>query len=744
MSLVGTSQAPSVAISTTAGAPAAQVLSQPVSWNFFEGLGVPLALGRPFVEEDDRPGAEPTVVVSHRFWSSRLGGDPDAIGRLVQINNKPARIVGVAPPGFFGLTPGTWIDVYQPLAGLFAEMAQQNPGIMASYWHLDLVARLAPGKSGSAAASAMSPLFRGLVAETRGKEIDEGLELVTRPAARGLTGRAEGVAQALWILMLLVGVLLLIVCANVANLLLSRSVKRRPESALRLALGAGRGRLVRQHLVETGMLACIGGAAGLALGSVLARWIHTVFQAGQGPWAAFAVTLDMRVSTYALAISALTAVIFGLAPAWTAARSELSDTLKIQSRSVLGGGIRLPKLLVSVQFALSFTALVAAGLLGRSLGNLYATDLGFDGEQLSFATVRPFQAGYPLASVGAYRERLAREIEAIPGVLAVAPLFSRPLEAETPLSQSIDVPDGPPTQLAGGVRNPAAMALTSAGGPGFIDVLGLHLLAGRTLKPGEACVLGQRMFGPAAAIPLCPVVIDQRFADVFFSGKTAVGQFFKSGGRSYQVVGLVANARVGGLRAEARPTMYQHLDLMGMGITDHLAIRARIDSGALAGAVREVVTRIDPSVPMAEFHTQSGLVDRLLRTERLLALVSGAFSLAALALAAVGLGGLLSYAIARRTNEIGIRIALGATRGQVRRMVLGDSLWMVGAGVLVGIPAAWAVGRYLKSQLVGLEPMDPSTALLALLALIVIAGGAALLPARRAARVSPLAALREE
>ena len=191
--------------------------------------------------------------------------------------------------------------------------------------------------------------------------------------------------------------------------------------------------------------------------------------------------------------------------------------------------------------------------------------------------------------------------------------------------------------------------------------------------------------------------------------------------------------------------MYLQLDALWRSpLSDHLAIRAKIDSGALAAAVRQAVARIDPSVPLAEFHTQSGLVDRLLRTERLLALVSGAFSLAALALAAVGLGGLLAYAIARRTNEIGIRMALGATRAQVRRMVLGDSIWMVGAGVLVGIPAAWAVGRYLESQLVGLEPMDLSTALLALLALIVIAGMASLLPARRAARVSPLTALREE
>jgi predicted permease len=745
-SLIGISPVPEVAISTAPGAPPEQALLQYVSWNFFEGLGVPLALGRPFIEEDDRPEAEPTVVVSHRFWSSRLGRDPDAIGRRVRINDEPARIIGVAPPGFFGLRPGAWIDVYQPLALEFGEAALESPGIMATYWNVDLLARPAPGVSGSAAAAAMTPLFRGLVAETMGTEIEESLELVARPAARGpYAERDAEVRQALWILMLLVGVLLLIVSANVANLLLARSVKRRPESAVRLALGAGRRRLVRQHLVESGMLAVFGGAAGLGLGVVLAEWIHTAFQAGQKPWAAFAVTFDWRVSSFALAISALTAVTFGLAPAWTAARSQVSDALKVQSRSVLGGGLRLPKLLVSVQFALSFAALVAAGLLGRSLGNLYATDLGFDGEQLSFATVSLIQAGYPPdpAVIGQYWERLEQEIGAIPGVEAVAQLSSRPLEAEATGGTAIEVPGGPPAELAPGIPNPAATAYVSLGGTGFIEVLGLQLLAGRTLEPHEvACAFGQRMGAPAAG--LCPVVVDQHFADVFFPGESAIGQLFDMGGRPYQVVGLVANARLAGLRTEARPTVYQQLDLVGMAFARHIAMRARIDSGALAAEVEQAVARVDPAVPLVEFHTQSGLVDRLLRTERLLALISGAFGLAALALAAVGLAGLLAYAVARRTNEIGIRMALGATGGQVRRMVLGDSLRMVGAGVLIGVPAAYAVGRYLESQLFGLEPVDPSTASLALITLWVIAGVAALVPAHRAARVNPLTALREE
>ena len=734
-----------VTISTNPGAPALEAQRHYVSGNFFDGLGVRLARGRSFVEED-RAGAEVAIVVSHRFWSGRLGGDPDAIGRIVRINDEPARIAGVAPAGFFGLNRGEWIDVYQPLA---THPFFQVPTFRNSYWSVSMVARLAPDVSASAAARAMTPLFRSHVAEATGMEIEERLELVTRPVGRALWANQQAaldtVSRALWILMLLVGVLLLIVCANVANLLLSRSEKRRRESAVRLALGAGRTRLVRQHLVESGMLACMGGVAGLFLGSVLARSIHTLFQSGQGARDAFAVILDWRVGTYAAAISILTAFVFGLAPAWTAARSKVNDALKIQSRSVLGGGLRLPRALVSIQFALSFAALVGAGLLGRSLGNLYSTDLGFDAGPLSYATVRPGQAG---VERGPFMERLEREIAAIPGVLSVAPLETRPLDGGAS-GAYVRTPGGPPAALAEGIRNPEAYTSTVRGGPGFLEVLGIPLLTGRALETREPCpVLGPGN-APAGATgngrPICPVVVDERFAAVFFPGETPVGQRFElpdvTGAFDYEIVGLVANTRFRALREDAPPTMYYVPATFPM---DHFAIRAEIDSGALAVAVQQAVARVDRAVPFTEFHTQSGLIDRLLRTERLLALISSGFGLVALALAAVGLGGLLAYAVALRTNEIGIRMALGASAKQVRTMVLADSLWMVGVGVLIGVPAAYGVGRYLESQLYGLKPMDPTTASLALAALIAIAALAALLPARRAARVNPLTALREE
>jgi predicted permease len=729
-----------IAVSAVPDAPAEQVRALYVSRNFFDGLGVLPVLGRSFVDEEDRLGAEPAVVVSHRFWSSHLRSDPDAIGQLIRVDGESARVVGVAPPGFYGLLRGYWIDIYRPLAS-----GPVFPGFETTNWTVDMVARLPADVPGPVAAAAMTPLFRNIVAEMLGTDIEEELELFARPAARGLYWGPpiEEVSQALQILMLLVGVLLLIVCANVANLLLSRSARRQRESAVRLALGAGRWRLIRQHLVESGMLAVIGGAAGLGLGVYLASAIHTFFQTGQSSSYMFAVMLDWRVFGYSAAVTLSTVLLFGLAPAWTAARPKVNDALRIQSRSVLGGGLRVPKLLVSVQFSLSFAALIAAGLLGRSLGNLYSTDLGFDGEQLSYATVHPDRAGYSPPDLGSYIERLQQEIAAIPGVLAVAPLNDRRLDGRTvPGPIFLTARENPNVPAA-----PDMVASSIATGPGVVDALGLRLMAGRAFEAGDGdrCSL-PALDGEGDSGSLCPVLVDERFAETLFPGQLAIGQRFEAAfsGQSI-VVGVVANAREN-LREAELPTLYQPIGLEA-GLTlsgTHFAIRAQIDSSALATAVRQAVARVDSAVPLAEFHTQSALVDRLLRTDRLLALVSGAFTLAALILAAVGLGGLLAYAVARRTNEIGVRMALGASGREVRRIVLGDSLRMVSIGILIGIPAAYAVGRYLESLLFELQPLDPTTALFALVALLIIASIASLLPARRASSVNPMSALRDE
>ena len=377
-----------------------------------------------FGAEEDRVGQEPVVVVSHRFWMRRFGGGSDALDRNVRINNVPVRIVGVAPPRFFGLRAGQWTDVYAPLAARVALRPGQDDGAPRaeddSDWWVRQVGRLKRDVPETAARAQIAGLFRHLyVPEGKSIEPDRIPELITLPGRRGFDALNPTDAKALLILMLLVGVLLLIVCANVANLLLSRSVGRQRESAVRLALGAARTRLFRQHLIESGILALLGGGAGLGLGYLFARSVHLLFQTGRDASSAFDLHLDPRVLAYTSGLSILTAFLFGLAPAVRAARADVTDTLKAQARSVIGGRFRLPRLLVSIQIALCLTALVAAGLLGRTLQNLNWIDVGFDRENLAYASVNPWQAGYSAERMGPYIERGQEELARLPGVLRI-------------------------------------------------------------------------------------------------------------------------------------------------------------------------------------------------------------------------------------------------------------------------------------------------------------------------------------
>jgi len=728
-SLIGAGDPESVAI--VASSAAEQVNLQFVSCNFFQGLGVTPILGRAFRDEEDRVGREPVVIVSHRFWMGRLAGAADALGRTVRINNVPARIVGVTPANFFGLRPGEWNDLYAPLATRVALLPSQSAaaprGEDDSDWWVRQVARLKPGIPEASARAEIAGLFRNLVVPP-GKHVDPGNipELVAMPGRRGFGALSPRDANALWILMLLVGVLLLIVCANVANLLLSRSVGRQRESAVRLALGAARSRLFRQHLIESGVFALLGGAAGLALGYLLARSIHLLFETGRNPSSAFDLHLDPRVLGYTGALSIFTALLFGIAPAVRAARANLGDALKTHARSVMGGRRRLPRLLVSIQIALCLAALVAAGLLTRSLHNLQWIDIGFDRDNLVYASVNPWQAGYTPESVGAYADRVRDQIARVPGVLRVSTVQVRPLSGNGNLS-ALNIPGR--TEKNGNFSNRNRV------GPGFFDTMRIPVIAGRALEA--------RDMQPHADA----VVVDELFARHFFPNRNPLGRRFGFGreDHSCEIVGVVRDTLYNRMRADARPTVYQaFLPGDDAGRPIHFAIRTGLDSGRLAGAVRRALASVDPAVPLTEFHTQTALIDRLLRTERLLAFVSGAFGLIAVLLAAIGLGGLLAYAVARRTNEIGVRMALGAASGDVVRMVLRDSLGMLAGGLLMGLPCAYAIGKTLKTMLFRLEPFDPWTEAPALMALLAIALLAAWAPARRAARIDPMTALREE
>jgi predicted permease len=720
--LVGIVNPDAVAIATGEG-PAEQVSLQYVSANFFQGLGVAPVAGRPFRDEDDRIGGEPVAIVSHRFWLTRLGG-ADLGDRRVRINNVPTLIAGVAPEGFFGLRAGQWTDVYAPLAAkaAFAQPSSggQPRGENDRDWWVRQVARLRPGSEAAAAVSELNALFGGIVSADRAAAAPQ---LVTMPGRRGFDALGAADARALWILMLLVGVLLLLVCANVANLLLSRAVARQREFVVRIALGAGRRRLFRQHLIESVLVAAIGGAAGLVLGSAIAHYIHVLFQTGRDASSGFDLRLDLRVIAYTGTLSMLAACLFGLAPAASAARADLGEMLKAQTRSVSGGRLRLPRALVSVQIALCLTALVAGGLLGRSLVNLKLMEVGFDRENLAYASMSPARAGYSPDRIGPYADRVGDELARLPGVVRVSPVTTR-LLSETGNHASLNIPGRPYQQGVG--------AFTNRVGGTYFETMRIPLLAGRLLAPGDS-----RTDGGA-------VVVDDLFVRRYFPEGNPLGRRFgfgPKGTHTHEIVGVVGHTRYFGLRGDEVPNLYQPYKPDG---TVHFAIRTSMDAAALAGAVRQAVASVDPAVPLTEFRTQAALIDRVLRTDRLLSFVSAGFGLLALTLAAVGLGALLAYTVARRTNEIGVRMALGAAAGDVVRMVVRDSLWMVGAGVILGLPCAYAIARVLRSMLFRLEPFDVRIMAASLVVLGLVAIFAAWIPARRAARIDPVVALRAE
>jgi predicted permease len=705
---------------------------QYVSANYFQALGLVPAAGRPILDADDRVGAPLAVVISHRLWQRQFGGRADAVGATVRINGSVATVAGVAPAGFFGLAIGEWVDLYVPLAAevLLTRSADSTEPLAerGNYWWVRQMVRLPAGTSPAGATEPLTALYQRLVVPG-GVTIaaDEVPKLVLAPGAYGFDQTSDDDARALWVLWLLVALVLLIVCANVANLLLARAVGRHREAAIRLALGAARSRVLRQHLVESFVLAGAGGLIGLAGGLVLARVLDAVLQ--RGTLDHFSIELDWRLALFAAALSVLAALVFGVAPALRMARADLHDALKAHGRSIRSGHLRLPRLLVAVQVGMCLAVLVAAGVLGRSLSTLRLSDVGFEREQIVYVTVNPWRAGFRAADVTAYVDRLRTAFASTPGVVRVAIIGARPLSGSSSMTLA-NFPDRPFPQ------DGSTRVLLNEFGDGLVETLGLRVIDGRAFRAAD-------MAETADA-----ALVDRRFVERFYKGQPAVGQRFGTGredNNTYQIVGVLENSLYYSLKSDPEPTVYRPMRSEARRNRDvHFAIRTGMDSNALAPSLRAAALGVNPDVPVTAVHTQSSLIDRTIRTERLLSLASWSFGAIALLLAAIGLGGLLAYAVSRQTAEIGVRMALGAAPRQVAAMVMRDSLTLVGTGVVLGVPGVYWIGWLLKSIVVGVDVHDPTTMAVALAVLGGVGAAAAWLPARRAAAIDPITALREE
>jgi predicted permease len=723
-----------------AGERTENVTADLVSGSFFPLLGLKPALGRLFGPEDDvTPGGHPLVVLSDRFYRESMGSDPSVLGRSVGVNGHPMTVVGVAPAGFHGIDVGNTVDVYVPLA-MQKQVLPSWPDVRADWrtrW-LVVMARLRDGVSLDQARAAANVVYSQLLQEdvrtitttsekNRARFVAKKLELL--PGGRGVSGLRELAAAPLVALMGMVGLVLLIACANVANLVLARGSSRQKEMAVRLALGAGRGRLIRQLLMESLVLAVAGGAVGL----LLAGWLGRVLLAAlpyQEATRSLSSQPDLRVALFTLAVSLLTGVLSGLVPAFHATRLPVAPTLKNEAGAVLGSTrpFRFRKGLVVAQIALSLLLLVGAGLFVRSLMNLRSLDPGFSPERLVTFTVDPSLGGYDQGQQRQVFERLREALAAEPGVrsvsLAAVPLMTNSDESSTVVVEGYTAKEDED-------MNPNFNAVGSE----FFATMGIPLLRGRDFGPSDA--LG----APKVA------VVSEAFARYFFPNQDPIGRRFgrrRDDKFDTEIVGVVRDGKAGSLREETKRFVYvpylQRKELSSMTFY----ARSGGDAEALLSRVPAIVRQVDPTLPATELRSMRAQIAESLFAERLVAALSAAFGLLATILAALGLYGVMAYAVALRTREIGIRMALGARRSTVLAMVLRDVALLVALGVALGLPGGYGLGRVVQSQLFGLRALDLATFGVATATLLLTAFVAGYLPARRATRVDPMVALRYE
>jgi predicted permease len=716
---------------------------QRVSGNFFSVLGTNVIAGRALTEEDDAPGNS-AAVISYDFWRRRFNLDPGVIGRQIDLNDVALTIVGVAPPGFFGFQVGSRPELWWPIKAQNDSALKKN-----RTWWLQVAGRLRTGASPAQAQAEAEQLFQQQVNEIAGPDASGWTpterrdhferHIALESGSAGHTWLRQKFRRPLQILMATVALVLLIACVNVANLLLARAAARRKEVAVRLAVGAGRFRLIRQLLTESLLLATIGGAGGLFIAYACSQALLNYLP--QETRNALDVPLDARVLGFTLAVSVLTGLLFGLAPAWQATRINLTTSLKAQSGAGAGHSrLRLNKLLVVTQVALSFFLLIGAGLFARSLRNLQTLDAGINYENVVGFYVDSGKA-YNLAQrVEMHRRAMAR-LEALPGARS-ATVSNVSLLAGWTITDSVKIPGYTP----GPDENMDCHSVRV--GPRFFETMGMPLLAGRDFgtqdeRPAQPAQDASNAAQGASPKPVS-AIINQSMARYFFGNENPIGKRFDAGRDAAEIIGVVKDAKYTNLREQPPRTFYLYY-LQDPPPSDMVFyLRAEGDAAGYAAPIRRLMREIDPQLQINGIRTMAETVNESLMQERFIAQVAGAFSLFALLLACVGLYGVMSYGVNRRTSEIGIRMALGAQTKSVVWLVMREVSLLLAVGIFIGLGAALATTRLAESMLFGLAPNDPTTIAAASMLMAGVAALAGYIPARRASRIDPLKALRHE
>ena len=722
---------------------ASQAASHLVSGNFFSVLGAEPILGRPLASSDeDAPGRNPVAVISYRYWQQVLSGDPSVVGRPITINGTLFSVIGVMPAKFFGVelneeSPDMWL----PLTMQREVMLQ--PTLLEPhtlYW-LHMMGRSAPGASLQQAQAWVSTQLQQFMVDREGSQISASRKQEVQriyvelwSGSRGISHLRDQYATPLNILMGAVAMVLLIACANLANFLLARATSREREISTRLALGASRGRILRQILTEALLLSFSGGLLGL----LLAFWAtHALirFVVGDATHTALAADPDWRVLAFTFLVAVLTGILFGIVPALRVSKISVTPALKANARAVVGAGGKssrlLSKTLVTAQVIVSLVLLAGAGLLVRTLQNLQSQDFGFDRHNLLLVEFNAKFAGYKPEQLNGLYERMLARLNALPGV------GSATLSGGPPMSGGRW---NSPIFIQGHTAQPNEdlSTLLNRVGPRYFETTGIPLLSGRTISAGDA------------ALSPKIVVVNQTLADHFFPHGDAIGHRFKVADPGvvgdWEIVGVVKDTKYNSPREEPQRMVY--LPAMQLTGDDHYAywlqVQTARDPLQVAGEVRGALADVDPNLPILNVRTIGNQIDRGMENERFISQLSTFFSLLALLLASFGLYGVMNYDVARRTNEIGLRMALGAQTGEVLWLVLKESLALLGIGVAIGIPAAVGVSRLLQSQLFELRSYDPGAFATAIFIVAVVTLLAAYIPARRAAQVDPMVALRYE